>query len=387
MKKLIFPVFVLIITAVLAEVTLRVLTKRDKHIDYLFGKKSYFLPPFHVPQQVPVVDTTTWHKYNVYDADLGWSIGKLGAQPPYYSNHAGYRCSQLEYDSLRNKQMPYPELSRAYDLVCLGNSFTHGDEVAYEDTWPYRLQQRTGLRVLNLGVGGYGIDQAWLRYEKEKQQTKLIILGMVAGDLDRARSQIYNLTVGGLKTKPMYVPGNGALQVVNQPTLHGEELLREFSKAEASEFLLRERNGNILFNKGWHTNFYLVRAARAFTVWQQHRQPVYRTAGDDLTLCVNLLAEANHQAEQQQARFVVLLLDNLNTFIDYDKLENPWGLFIQKLEEQGIEYWYYGDQFYKQFKTNPDAVINKGLVHYTPQANDAVAEFVEARLNVIKMED
>jgi hypothetical protein len=49
-----------------------------------------------------------------------------------------------------------------------------------------------------------------------------------------------------------------------------------------------------------------------------------------------------------------------------------------------LRYWYYGDQFYQQYKTNPDAVINKGLVHYTPEANDAVAEFVETRLKLTK---
>jgi hypothetical protein len=182
----------------------------------------------------------------------------------------------------------------------------------------------------------------------------------------------------------MFIQHNGALQVVNQPAVHGTSTDGGVFEAGGSEFLLRERNGNILFDHPWYSKLYLVRVARAFTVWQQHRQPVYRTAGDDLTLCVNLLAEARRKTEQQQARFVVLLLDNLNTFIDRDKQANPWGLFVQKLEEQGIEYWYYGDQFYQQYKTNPEAVINKGLVHYTPQANDAVAEFVETRLKLTK---
>jgi hypothetical protein len=379
MKKITFILFVLVVTLMLAEIALRVLTKRENHIDYLFGKRSYFLPPFHIPEQVPAVDTAIWKKYNVYDPQLGWSIGKLGAQPPYYSNYAGHRCSQAAYDSLIRSQTFYSELSNQYDIVCIGNSFTHGDEVAYEDTWPYQLQQRTGLLVLNLGVGGYGIDQAWLRFEKEKPQAKLVILGMVAGDLDRAQSQIYNLTVGGLKTKPMFVEHYGALQVVNQPTLQGTELLQEFSKQSGSEFLMRERNGHILFDQPWYSSLYVVRTMRAFAVWKAHRQPVYRTAGDDLNLCVNLLAMAKQKTEKQNARFVVLIMDNLNTFIDWNN-GNPWSLFIQKLTEQNIEVWYYGDQFYQQYKTNPDAVINKGLVHYTPEANNALAGFVAKKI-------
>jgi hypothetical protein len=43
---------------VLAEVTLRVLNQtRPITSTICFGKRSYFLPPFHVPQQVPAVDT------------------------------------------------------------------------------------------------------------------------------------------------------------------------------------------------------------------------------------------------------------------------------------------------------------------------------------------
>lgn len=368
---------------VLAEATLRITSRRQNHIDYLFEKRSYFLPPFHKPEEFPQVDTTTWYKYNVYDALLGWSIGKLGSQPPYYSDHHGYRCSKDRYDALIANRVFHHDTT-TWDIVCLGNSFTHGDEVSFEQTWPYQVEQLTGKKTLNLGVGGYGIDQAYLRYQQENPKAKLVILAMVAGDLDRARTQIYNLTVGGLKTKPMFVIENNTMQVVNQPALHGEALRQQFESPETSEFLKRERYWPNLFVWYWFDYLYIARTLRAFPIWKQHRQSIYTTDGDDLEYCISILKEIEKGVEQHDARFVVLLLDNLNTFIDWDKQGNPWEIFTHNLQEAGIEYWYYGDSFYKAYKNNPDDVINHGLVHYTQKANRRVAEFVKTKIKYEK---
>jgi hypothetical protein len=383
-KKIAYPFFLLLFTGLLAEGTLRAISTRDKHIDYLFGKKSYFLAPFHTPNEVPQVDTTSWFKYNVYDAQLGWSIGKLGAQPPYYSDYNGYRCSKQDHDSMIIQKLYHGE-RKAYDIVCMGNSFTHGDEVDFENTWPYQLEQLTGLATLNLGVGGYGIDQALLRYTNEQPQSNIVILGMVAGDLDRARTQIYNLTVGGLKTKPVFEFDSTGTYVRNQPTVHGAELLHHFKQPEKSSLLKRERYWPALFTWHWYDNLYTVRTLRTFPVWRQHRQSIYRKDGEDLEYCISILKEAQKQAHQNNARFVVLLLDNLNTFLDWDTHGNPWLIFISKLQEQGIEYWYYNELLYNKYINNPSTVINKGLVHYTPEANHEVAKFV--RQNLIEKEN
>lgn len=379
MKKFSYLFFVALITFGLAEVTLRLLTERKQHIDFLFGKKSYFLPPLHVPEKIAEADTSVWYKYNVYDSNLGWSIGKLGAQPPYYSDRQGFRCSQQQYETLISGDLSNNN-DDEYDIVCLGNSFTHGDEVSFEDTWPYRLQQLTGLRTLNLGVGGYGIDQAFLRYEQVKPKAKLVILAMVAGDIDRAATQVYNLTVGGLKTKPMFEFINGRAEVRNTPALHGEILKKEFEKPTTSEFLMRERLWPGLFVRDVFDNFYLIRTIRAFPIWSRHRQSVYRTDGPELAYSVAIVKYAQQQVTKQGTRFVVLLLDNMNTFLDWDRYGNPWLLFASELEKQGIEYWYYDDLLYQQYKAAPDAVINMGLVHYTPGSNQLVAEFLESKI-------
>ncbi len=47
--------------------------------------------------------------------------------------------------------------------LVVGDSFAFGDEVSDEQSWPARLEQSRGRRVLNAGVPGFGLDQAVLR--------------------------------------------------------------------------------------------------------------------------------------------------------------------------------------------------------------------------------
>jgi len=54
-----------------------------------------------------------------------------------------------------------------------GDSFTHADEVDDAQAWPWLLSRELGCGVDNYGVGGYGEDQALLRYERIKQSKGL----------------------------------------------------------------------------------------------------------------------------------------------------------------------------------------------------------------------
>ena len=50
-----------------------------------------------------------------------------------------------------------------------GNSFTHGDQVNDGETWQEYLAGHLGEPVLNFGVGGYGVYQAYRRMIREER--------------------------------------------------------------------------------------------------------------------------------------------------------------------------------------------------------------------------
>ena len=53
-------------------------------------------------------------------------------------------------------------------IAAFGDSFTHGDEVPNEDTWQEILMRaHPDVEAMNFGVGAYGLDQAFLHYQRD----------------------------------------------------------------------------------------------------------------------------------------------------------------------------------------------------------------------------
>lgn len=79
-------------------------------------------------------------------------------------------------------------------VLTFGDSFTHGTNVANDETWQHHAEQaRPGLEMLNFGVGGYGMTQALLRFETEvgRYEATGVILGCMTDDLRRSLNAYY----------------------------------------------------------------------------------------------------------------------------------------------------------------------------------------------------
>jgi hypothetical protein len=71
-----------------------------------------------------------------------------------------------------------------------GDSFTYGWEVPESETWQAQFHQLTGKSIVNYGVGGYGLDQAVLKFEKfgGQRPTPVAILALYAHEYRRLLS-------------------------------------------------------------------------------------------------------------------------------------------------------------------------------------------------------
>lgn len=377
-SKIAYVLFLIVFTVVLLEIVLRVISTKKDHITYLFNKKWYYLAPLGTPSEFPDISKQS-DGYGKYDAELGWSYASLGSSAPlYYADRNGVRCSKGDHEKAKtDSTATQPD---SVDFVCIGDSFTHGDEVIFEETWPYYLDQYTNRSCINLGVGGYGIDQASLRYVKSTPKSKVVLLGLISGDLERACTQIYGLTGGGLKTKPLFAFENNSAVVKNVPAIHGEKLRAEFDNPEQSEFLKREHGYPELFVGSSLDNLYSWRILKTMAIWKRAKQSIYRTDDERLTFCINILSYLNKQVEANGATLYVLILDNLNTFEDWKKEgKDPWVLFKTKLREKKINYLSMDRTLFDLHQSKPDSVINKGLIHYTAHANSLVARWLSTQ--------
>lgn len=74
--------------------------------------------------------------------------------------------------------------------VCTGDSFTFGYGVADEEAWCALLGERLpGVEPVNMGQGGYGIDQAYLWYSRDggRLEHQVLLFAFVTIDRDRMR--------------------------------------------------------------------------------------------------------------------------------------------------------------------------------------------------------
>lgn len=131
--------------------------------------------------------------YYRYDPELGWTIQPHGKAPEagYYANAQGLRGSH-DYP-----EHPAPGILR---VEAFGDSFTHSDEVKNQDMWS-EILEREGqgkIEVMNFGVSGYGLDQAYLRYLQEGVQfhPHIVLIDFMSENIER----VVNVF------RPFYIP-------------------------------------------------------------------------------------------------------------------------------------------------------------------------------------
>ena len=111
--------------------------------------------------------------YRSHSPTLGWSTRENGSTFLYQTNASGIRSNQ-EY------ALTPPRGVRR--VSTFGDSFTHGSDVKNDHTWQAVMEgSRSNLEALNFGVGGFGLDQSYLRYLQDGIQynSHIVLIGFM----------------------------------------------------------------------------------------------------------------------------------------------------------------------------------------------------------------
>ena len=174
---------------------------------------------------------TSWEEYFIINhangADLvyanlhqphatrGWSMIPGAHNENTHINAQGYRAL-YNYENRPDK----------YQVLIVGDSFTFGDEIDDEHTWPHLLQaQNDKLNVLNMGGSGYGTDQMLVTLQEEIQHYRpnLVIAAFIDDDLKRAMIPFRDYK------KPQFILAHKQLQLTNTPIGDTQQVLKELS--------------------------------------------------------------------------------------------------------------------------------------------------------------
>jgi hypothetical protein len=171
-------------------------------------------------------------RYLIPDDLLGWTIGPSrrgdifeGETLKYFSSREGLRSPALG--------MTYDRDLGGCRIAIVGDSFVHGDDVSFEDTWGTQLERLFGGRctVLNFGVSGFGVDQIFLRYQRDVRpwHPTAVVFGFISDDLNRMMN-----TYGFLHLRRMRLPApkprfiiadDNRLQLLNMPLPTNETIV------------------------------------------------------------------------------------------------------------------------------------------------------------------
>ncbi|MGK7925047.1 MAG: SGNH/GDSL hydrolase family protein, partial [Spirulina sp.] len=131
----------------------------------------------------------------------------------YTTNKQGHRALR-DYHSDRDK----------YTILIIGNSYTFGIDTDDSFLWTNQLQsQHEHLNIVNLGVGGYGLDQMYITLKEtiDIYQPDLAIVAFISDDIFRMRFDFRDYKKPQLKIK------GDELIVTNTPIGNLQETYQE----------------------------------------------------------------------------------------------------------------------------------------------------------------
>lgn len=305
----------------------------------------------------------------VYDDLMGWTVGqnRRSADGLYHSSSEGLRAPHAG--------MSFAKLTKKTRIALVGNSYTFGEEVAYEDTWGYLLEKALGSKfeVLNFGVPGYGVDQAYLRFEKDVHQWKpdVVIFSFISNDVERTMAVYSPLSYPSWASpfsKPRFILRDGDLKKLNVPPITPEAI---FASGRISDlpFLEYERGYRQSdWRHSWVHSSYL---ARAVMTWFPRWEAVGPDVSIEALVRVNGAILKTFAQSAAQMGAVPVVVYHPRREVDASRNSNV-RLGRRVLEAAGVPYT---EPTSCLRELNPaDWFIPHGGGHYSPQGNAAVAK-------------
>src|SRR5262245_38911036 len=193
--------FVLVVTEVVAYLAIRFVV--------LPRNTSFFY-------RIPTVTRADFENFmTARDPLLGWP---------------GERLDRTRLSAVASRRVPAFPAPGKECVSLYGDSFTYGSEVSDSEAWSNVLSKNLNCRVANFGVGGYGTDQAYLRFLRNSNDNSgLVILGIFPDDIMRNVNQ-YRYFLDGdpdsiFSLKPRFILENNQLTLISMPNLKYEEFL------------------------------------------------------------------------------------------------------------------------------------------------------------------
>jgi len=226
-----------LLTTLVLEISIRVMGETDA--DGQFKLRSYVLPPYVLPLSKLRAEVDKYLNNRdratlIPDPLTGWTY-----RPNSLRDDGGFTINSASMRSLHEFTLrPEEDTLR---IALFGDSFVAGAEVKDDEVWSHHLERLlikagANAEVLNFGVGGYGMGQAFLRWKHEGKgfRPDIVIFVFQAENLDRNVNVFRLLHQGGVVySKPRFIIDEGSLALINSPALPPEEITSVFEEFDS----------------------------------------------------------------------------------------------------------------------------------------------------------
>jgi hypothetical protein len=280
-------------------------------------------------------------------------------------------------------------------ITLYGDSYTMSSDVDHASAWGNILSELLGCRIANFGVGGYGVDQAYLRFKRHKKdQSKIVILGHSSVDIIRNVTRSLDLLSGRVKyaLKPRFILNTqGKLERLKIPVLSEREYL-QFLGLESPQWVLEHEQ----FYPGGPTGLTHFQFPYTYSLFQNRHnfhlraklagRPNYgefytpNHPSGSLEIATLLIKAFHDEVLRRQQVPVIVFFANENDVIFYRKRQQ-WSYqnLMDALEAHGIAYLNFGPYLIDYMG---DRAVNEIFIrgHYNEEANREVAKFMYEHL-------
>ena len=345
-------------------------------------------------QRIAIMLDSTRPVRDVVDSELGWRYRAGYSTTTDHLNSQDLR-SRHDYDRL-----PKPGVLR---IAAFGDSFVYGNEVSDDDAWCSLLEAGADdLEVLNYGVGGYGLDQAFLRFQREGMALSpdVVLVAFVPDDLRRMLS-VYPRFFSSLEwplSKPRFVlRPDQTLALIPNPLPHREDLVRLMEHPTDVRALgrLDDWYPTAVYENPLYDKSASLRVEEA--VWRRLRRRyfdrnrlfrggVINEHSSAFALQVALFRAFSEAARARGTIPIMLMLPDRSSVERIRRGAPPvYAPLEETLARQGLTVWDGADAF-RPARVSTDSLFAPFL-HYSPLGNRVLARWLARRLQALRATD
>lgn len=369
---------------VAGELAVRGLSATDPNGSVMLGERFLNSERPGLARVTEVVDQldARWRGIRLqYDADLGWTV-----RPGCDDGDGNFRIDER---GVRIGNEPAPT-GYGPVVALYGDSFTFGAEVRYEQSFGHRLQERLaeaggGHRVVNLGVGGYGMDQAYLRWRATVAEFRpdVVVFGLHPENMLRNVNviRVFYEPRGLMPfSKPRFVLDGDVLDLLNVPCMPPDEVQEVLRDPTRWDLLSQEtfHVETIPPPKPWQRSRLLCAVFdcnETGRIRNARKPACYRPGSEAYELTLRILQRFRDEVEASGSRFVIVHIPGRGPLSDaYDGGSMAHADLLSALVGLGMTVVDPTPELLALARRDGSGDLFMRRGHYAPPANQIVAD-------------